>query len=85
MSGETNNQISSTRRWDRNDNAVSVRASLNLQRAGQAFALLDGQSAVHPDHLQAVFPHVLSHRLLSDDSPDPGPILQAALDQTPVP
>jgi MoxR-like ATPase len=68
-----------------NDNAVSVRATLNLQRAAQAHALLNGQAAVHPDHVQAVFPHVLSHRLLSDDAPDPGPVLQSALDQTPVP
>ena len=68
-----------------NDNAVSIRASLNLQRASQAYALLDGQAAVHPDHVQSVFPHVLAHRLLSDDSPDPAPVLQAALDQTPVP
>lgn len=68
-----------------NDNAVSVRASLALQRAAQAHAVLDGQDAVLPDHVQTVFPHVLSHRLLTDDTPDPAPLLQSALDQTPVP
>lgn len=68
-----------------NDNTVSVRGTLALQRAAQANALLDGQDAVLPDHVQTVFPHVLRHRLLSDDTPDPTHLLQAALDQTPVP
>ncbi|MDA1007238.1 MAG: AAA family ATPase [Verrucomicrobia bacterium] len=68
-----------------NDNTVSVRATLALQRAAQANALLDGQDAVLPDHVQTVFPHVLRHRLLSDDTPDPTPLLHAALDQTQVP
>jgi len=67
------------------DHSVSVRATLALQAAAQAYALLDGQSAVHPDHLQAVFPHVLRHRLLSADTPDPAQLLRSALDQTPVP
>jgi MoxR-like ATPase len=75
----------STRSLVGQDHAVSVRASLALQAAAQAYALLDGQSAVHPDHVQAVFPHVLRHRLLTDDAPDPDPILKAAMDQTPVP
>ncbi|NIP96110.1 MAG: AAA family ATPase, partial [Akkermansiaceae bacterium] len=56
-----------------------------LQSTARACALLDGKSAVHPDHVQTVFPHVLRHRLLMDDSPDPEPILNAALSQTPVP
>jgi MoxR-like ATPase len=67
------------------DHVVSVRGTLALQAAARAYALLDGQSAVHPDHLQAVFPHVLRHRLLTEDTLDPDPILDAALNQTPVP
>ncbi|MEE2734468.1 MAG: AAA family ATPase, partial [Verrucomicrobiota bacterium] len=67
------------------DHAVSVRGALALQAAARAHALLDGQSAVHPDHLQAVFPHVLRHRLLTEDTLDPDPIIDAALNQTPVP
>jgi MoxR-like ATPase len=64
---------------------VSVRASLSIMRAAQASAFLNGQAAVHPDHVQAIFPHVLRHRLLPDDGSSPDPILQAALQQTPVP
>lgn len=75
----------STRSLVGQDSAVSVRATLALQAAARSYALLDGQSAVLPDHVQAVFPHVLRHRLLTDDSPDPEPILNAALAQTPVP
>ena len=67
------------------DHVVSVRGTLALQAAARAYALLDGQSAVHPDHLQAVFPHVLRHRLLTEDTLDPDPIIDAALNQTPVP
>ena len=75
----------STRSLVGQDHAVSVRGTLALQAAAKSYALLDGQSAVHPDHVQAVFPHVLRHRLLTDDSPDPEPILNAVLAQTPVP
>ena len=67
------------------DHAVSVRGTLALQAAARSYALLDGQSAVHPDHVQAVFPHVLRHRLLTDETLDPDPILNTALEQTPVP
>ena len=59
--------------------------STSLRAAARAFALLEEQDAVHPDHVQAVYPHVLRHRLLTDDTLDPDPILDAALDQTPVP
>ncbi|MDB4546257.1 hypothetical protein N9Z88_04450, partial [Akkermansiaceae bacterium] len=68
-----------------NDHAVSTRATLALQRAAQATAVLDGQDAVHPDHVQSVFAHVLRHRLLSEDTPDPENLLLSALEQTPVP
>ncbi|MDB4304772.1 hypothetical protein N9921_02490 [Akkermansiaceae bacterium] len=68
-----------------NDHAVSTRATLALQRAAQATAVLDGQDAVHPDHVQSVFAHVLRHRMLSEDTPDPENLLLSALEQTPVP
>ncbi|MDA7867769.1 MoxR family ATPase [bacterium] len=67
------------------DHAVSTRATLALQRAAQASALLDDQEAIHPDHVQKIFPHVLRHRLLTEDTPDPDHLLRAALEQTPVP
>jgi MoxR-like ATPase len=68
-----------------NDHAISTRATLALQSASQAAAFLDHQEAVLPDHLQAVFPHVLRHRLLTEESPDPDQLLATALEQTPVP
>ncbi|MBL49116.1 MAG: magnesium chelatase [Roseibacillus sp.] len=67
------------------DHTVSVRGSLALQSAARAYALLDGRDSVHPDHVQAVFPHVLRHRLQTEDALDPEPILNGALSQTPVP
>lgn len=67
------------------EHAVSTRATLALQRASQAAALLDGKNAVHPDHVQQIFPHVLRHRLLSEAAPDIAHLLSSALEQTPVP
>ncbi len=42
---------------------LSPRAGLALLRAGRAWALLDGRSAVLPEDIQAVLPSVASHRL----------------------
>ena len=67
------------------DHSVSTRATLALQRASQAAALLDGRSEVHPDHVQNIFPFVLRHRLLADETPDADSLLANALEQTPVP
>lgn len=67
------------------DHAVSTRATLALQQASQAAALLDGQSAVYPDHVQNTFPYVLRHRLLTDHGANLEQILISALEQTPVP
>ncbi|MGC6427157.1 MAG: AAA family ATPase [Akkermansiaceae bacterium] len=68
-----------------NDHAVSTRATLALQRAAQGAALLDDQDAILPDHVQSIFPHVLRHRLLAEDAPEPDQLLLSALEQTPVP
>jgi len=67
------------------DHAVSTRATLALQKAAQAAALLDNQESIHPDHVQKIFPHVLRHRLLTEDAPDRDHLLQEVLEQTPVP
>ncbi len=67
------------------DHSVSTRATLALQRASQAAALLDGRSEVHPDHVQNIFPFVLRHRLLAEETPDADSLLANALEQTPVP
>jgi len=72
------------RRMAGGSHTVSVRASISLMRAAQASAFLDGQPAVHPDHVQAIFPHVLRHRLLPDDGTSPEPILEMALKEVPV-
>ena len=43
---------------------ASPRGSLNLFRAGQAFAALDGRDYVIPDDVKMLAPAVLSHRLV---------------------
>jgi MoxR-like ATPase len=42
---------------------LSPRAALGLVRAAQAWALLAGERAVLPEHVQAVLPPVAAHRL----------------------
>jgi len=72
------------RRLAGGEHTVSVRASIALLRASQARALIDGESAVLPDHVQTMFPHVMRHRLLCEDGGDPEAAIETALEQTAV-
>ncbi len=67
------------------EHAVSIRASLAILQAARAHAFIAEAAAVHPDHVQAVFPAVMRHRLLPDDGSDPDPLVQLALERTSVP
>ena len=42
---------------------LSPRGGLALLNAARAFALLDGQDFVLPEHVQAILPSVVNHRL----------------------
>jgi MoxR-like ATPase len=44
---------------------LSPRAAQGLLRAAQACALIAGESSVHPEHVQTVFPAVAGHRLVA--------------------
>ena len=65
--------------------SVSVRASLALLRAARANAFLASAPAVYPDHVQAVFPAVMRHRILCDQTFSPSELIGMALAQTKVP
>ncbi len=67
-----------------NPHAVSVRGSIALLHAAQAYAHLEGSDYVLPDHVQFVFPHVMRHRVICDDGSDPEHIIEQALQQTVV-
>jgi MoxR-like ATPase len=54
-------------------------------QAARASAFLDGAPAVHPDHVQAVFPAVMRHRVLADDGQDARLLIATAIERTPVP
>jgi MoxR-like ATPase len=47
---------------------LSPRAGQGLVRAAQAYALVTGMQAVHPEHVQAVFVAVAGHRLQRTDA-----------------
>ncbi|MDP4623940.1 MAG: AAA family ATPase [Akkermansiaceae bacterium] len=65
--------------------SVSVRASLALLRAARANAFLESAPAVYPDHVQSVFPAVMRHRILCDQTFAPSELIGMALAQTKVP
>ena len=73
------------RRLAGSDQSVSVRASLAILKAARANAFLESAPAVYPDHVQAVFPSVMRHRILSDQDIDPVEIIHSALAKTEIP
>jgi MoxR-like ATPase len=44
---------------------LSPRAAQGLLRAAQAWALIEGESSVLPEHIQTVFPSIAAHRLVA--------------------
>ncbi|HEY2416491.1 MAG TPA: hypothetical protein VGH84_01125 [Steroidobacteraceae bacterium] len=46
---------------------LSPRAAQGLLRAAQAWALIEGEPAVLPEHVQTVFPAIAAHRLLTHE------------------
>jgi MoxR-like ATPase len=67
------------------DQSVSIRASLAILRAARANAFLESAPAVYPDHVQAVFPAVMRHRILSEQDFDPLELIGMALSKTEIP
>jgi MoxR-like ATPase len=62
---------------------LSPRAAIGLLRAARAWALIAGRHAVIPEHVQAVFPAVVEHRLGTRDT---GPAAASRLlEAVPVP
>ena len=47
---------------------LSPRAAIGLLRAARAWALIAGRTAVIPEHVQAVFPAVVGHRIRQRDN-----------------
>lgn len=74
----------SVRQLSANPHAVSIRGSIALLHAAQAYAHLEESEYVLPDHVQFVFPHVMRHRIICDDGSDPEHIIEQALQQTVV-
>jgi MoxR-like ATPase len=72
------------RRLAGSNESVSVRASLAILRAARANAFLESAPAVYPDHVQAVFPAVMRHRILSEQDFDPLELIGMALAKTQV-
>ncbi|MEJ2631219.1 MAG: MoxR family ATPase [Acidihalobacter sp.] len=66
---------------------LSPRAGLGLLRAARGLALLRGRDYLVPEDVQAVFPAVAGHRLLSldTDAPVPEEALKQLLDRVPLP
>ena len=72
------------RRMAGSEHSVSIRASLAVLQAARARAFLEEAAAVHPDHVQAVFPAVMRHRVGSEEGGDAARWLASVLERTPV-
>lgn len=64
---------------------VSMRALLHLRQAAGAQAWLQGATAIHPEHVQAVFTAVMRHRLHSENPRDIASLLAECIAFTAVP
>ena len=60
--------IEGTRNESRFITGVSTRGAINLYKASQAYAALEGRSYCIPEDVQFVAPHVLAHRLGAGDN-----------------
>ncbi|HEY4974087.1 MAG TPA: AAA family ATPase [Steroidobacteraceae bacterium] len=70
------------------DLGLSPRAAQGLLRAAQAWALIAGESAVLPEHVQIVFPAIAAHRLQTrsgEDTTHGNDLVDALLKAVPVP
>jgi len=82
--------VDGTRRHESVYLGASPRGSLALQRAGQAWALLDGRDFVTPDDVKALAYATLGHRLIISPSArvkevSPAKIVDGCLQRVPVP
>jgi MoxR-like ATPase len=55
--------VAHTRRAPGLNAGLSPRAAIGLLRAARAWALILGRNAVIPEHVQAIFPAVVEHRV----------------------
>src|SRR5258707_3851370 len=55
--------VAHTRRAPGLNAGLSPRAAIGLLRAARSWALIHGRSAVIPEHVQAIFPAVVEHRV----------------------
>jgi MoxR-like ATPase len=55
--------VAHTRRAPGLNAGLSPRAAIGMLRAARAWALIAGRSAVIPEHVQAIFPAVVEHRV----------------------
>jgi MoxR-like ATPase len=55
--------VAHTRRAPGLNAGLSPRAAIGLLRAARAWALIHGRNAVIPEHVQAIFPSVVEHRV----------------------
>jgi MoxR-like ATPase len=80
----------SLRKQEGSRGSLSARASIAVLRAAQATAYLAGANAVYPDHVKAVVPAVLSHRLnireaRGQQGPDAEQLIATVLRNAPTP
>lgn len=76
-----------TREHSHINQGLSTRAGLGIVRAAQAYALLTGETALLPKHIQTVFPAIAWHRLprQNQDNAQHQATIMAIIANVPVP
>ncbi len=77
--------VEALRRDVRNIRSVSPRSTIQLVRAAQARAMLDGRGFVAAEDVKALAADVLSHRLQASDGTTGSALVDEALRKVPVP
>ncbi len=77
--------LSHSRNLSATTNGLSPRAGLALLHCAKAWALLEGVEHVLPEHIQAIFPSVVNHRLLSIEHSASDNIARTIIENVPIP
>ncbi len=77
--------VRSTRTDEQIALGVSPRGAMALQRAGQAFAFLEGRDYVLPDDIKCLAPSVLTHRIVTHNGRPASQVVARLLATTSIP
>ena len=79
------NLIEYSRTMNISSHGLSPRAGLALVQCSKAWALLQENNHVLPEHVQAVFPSIVNHRLINSDQTSTLSLADSIIENVPIP